>query len=267
MIAAEFLDVEDLTLPAFVAGSGPSLLLLHGLFGLETARGLSERLSEDYSVVAPEHPGWGPQAPPPHLEDVRDLAELYLQLLDRLGGPVTLVGASCGAWIAAEMACLRPRDLAALVLISPVGIKLANTTERQFVDLWESAPAKVQTAMYGGPEHVPVARWSDQDFLRISLGQQGAAHYGWAPYLHHRTLGHRLGRIETPALVISGADDAFTLLPDYARRYAERIGSGAQHVIVPGAGHLVEEQRPDAIAEQIRALAGATLVTSNRAES
>jgi len=60
-----------------------------------------------------------------------------------------------------------------------------------------------------------------------------------------------LARIDVPTSVVAGADDALTPLK-YARYLADRI-RGADLVVVPGAGHMLQVERPR---ETAAALAG-----------
>mgnify|MGYP003296425508 CR=1 FL=1 len=46
-----------------------------------------------------------------------------------------------------------------------------------------------------------------------------------------------------PVLVLTGSDDRLTR-PEHSRRMADDIGSSAELVIVPGAGHVVNQTRP-----------------------
>jgi pimeloyl-ACP methyl ester carboxylesterase len=46
-----------------------------------------------------------------------------------------------------------------------------------------------------------------------------------------------------PVLVLTGSDDRITR-PEHSRRMAEDVGASAELVIVPGAGHVVNQTRP-----------------------
>ena len=116
-------------------GSGPPLLLLHGEDGLLFCEPLLDGLAEHFSVAAPSHPGWGRSERPASVTTIDDIAYLYLDLLAELSEPVTVLGVSIGAWIAAEMATQNTAGLRALVLAAPVGIKLGGREERAFLDL------------------------------------------------------------------------------------------------------------------------------------
>jgi pimeloyl-ACP methyl ester carboxylesterase len=48
---------------------------------------------------------------------------------------------------------------------------------------------------------------------------------------------------QVPALVLTGSDDLLTR-PEHSTRMAADLGPGAEHVVVPGAGHVVNQTRP-----------------------
>jgi pimeloyl-ACP methyl ester carboxylesterase len=67
--------------------------------------------------------------------------------------------------------------------------------------------------------------------------------------MHDPGLKDRLCRISAPTLLISGERDSFVLNPNYYKGYAALI-PGAQHEIIVGAGHRVEEEEPKKIADR-----------------
>ena len=72
-----------------------------------------ERLSERFDVLAPDHPGFGLSPVLAEVDSMSMLVEHYLSLLDGLGlDNVSVVGASFGGWLAAEIASMRDRSTA-----------------------------------------------------------------------------------------------------------------------------------------------------------
>lgn len=65
----------------------------------------------------------------------------------------------------------------------------------------------------------------------------------------------RVDAIRAPTLVITGTEDRMTP-PKYARYLAERI-AGARLVLIPGAGHYVQIERPEETTAAIRGFLGA----------
>ena len=84
---------------------GAPLLFLHGGRGAGVWLPFFKALSEHFDVIVPEHPGFGRSDTPDWLDNVGDLANFYLEFIDKLGlRDVNLVGTSLGGWIAADIA-------------------------------------------------------------------------------------------------------------------------------------------------------------------
>jgi pimeloyl-ACP methyl ester carboxylesterase len=234
-------------------GNGQPLLFLHGEDGLLFAGPFLERLASTFSVIAPSHPGWDASPRPPHVRSIDDISYLYLDLLDAIGTPVVLVGASMGGWLAAEMATKTEEQVAGLVLVAPVGVKHGGRLDRTFVDIYATPPDVVRASLYGDAGRAPdLSQLGEDDFLRLAEAQEAVTRYGWEPYLHNPQLPHRLRRIRRPTLVVAGGADRFVLAPGYYRRYAGLIGANAGLSVIDGAGHRLEEERPDELARIVQ---------------
>jgi pimeloyl-ACP methyl ester carboxylesterase len=231
-------------------GEGPPALFLHGEDGLLFAEPFLDRLAERFTVSAPLHPGWG-TARAPHVRTLDDVAYGYLDLLESFDAPVVLIGASIGGWLAAEIATKNQTNVAALVLVAPVGIKTGGREDRAFVDIWATDPAALRDALYAEPGRAPsLAGLSDEQFVSLATAQEAVTRYGWEPYLHNPALPSRLHRITVPTLVVSGSADRFVLEDRYFDRFAAFVGDNARTAVLD-AGHRVEEEAPDALAEAI----------------
>src|SRR5262245_40486980 len=65
-------------------GTGVPLLLLHGGDGPQGHLPFLQRLTEQFDVIAPTHPGFASSPIPEHFDALEDLVYLYLDLLDAL---------------------------------------------------------------------------------------------------------------------------------------------------------------------------------------
>ena len=115
------------TVPCAVAGEGPAVMLLHGLFAQkEQWDGLSARLAASGRlVVAPDLPGFGATAGFALADhQLERQADLVLAVADALGIPqFDLAGSSMGGAIAARMAAVAPGRVRSLAFLgSPLGI-------------------------------------------------------------------------------------------------------------------------------------------------
>ena len=106
------------------AGSGPVLLLIHGMAGTyENWREVIEPLARHHTVVAPDLPGHGTSAPGAGDYSLGALAAGLRDLLVALGHErATLVGHSLGGGIAMQFAYQFPEMTDRLVLVSSGGL-------------------------------------------------------------------------------------------------------------------------------------------------
>ena len=106
-------------LNVWTAGSGPALVLLHGLGGSGRYwHGLSQHLDHRWTLVAPDLAGFGRSDKPA----LRYSREFHLETIDEVarwaGGNSVLAGHSVGAVLAALSATRRPAEVGGLALIS-----------------------------------------------------------------------------------------------------------------------------------------------------
>ncbi len=226
-----------------------TIVYLPGIAGNAGISPALQQLADDGArVVIPKIPGFegesGFTAPLHYL----DWLVAFWDAIDATGaaedGPVTVIGASVGGMIAAELAALRPEVVERLVLLAPFGI--ADVAQLGF-DLYSvRAPDRLPhlfakgvpeqfTNRFSerGPEEAPVA---------VYLTEIAAASLVWP--LGDRGTKHRLHRIRCPKLVLWGGQDE--LLPP---GLAAAWGGGT---VVDGAGHLLEWDAPDQVAAHIR---------------
>src|SRR5258706_563480 len=86
-------------------GKGRPVLFLHPHIGMHGSRHFIELPAREAQVIAPSHPGVGHSELPKGMSTVDDLSFFSLDLIEELGLRVlVIVGASCGGWIAAEIA-------------------------------------------------------------------------------------------------------------------------------------------------------------------
>jgi pimeloyl-ACP methyl ester carboxylesterase len=106
------------------AGSGPVLLLVHGMGGgYENWREVIEPLARHYTVVAPDLPGHGTSAAGNGDYSIGALAVSLRDLLFALGHErATVVGHSLGGGIAMQLAYQFPELAERLVLVSSGGL-------------------------------------------------------------------------------------------------------------------------------------------------
>ena len=250
------LSVGDVSLEIAEAGSGPPLLLLHGIAGPLGETSLFRLLARHARVIAPSHPGYGGSPLPDWIDRIDDLAYLYLDLIDKLGlREVCLVGCSLGGWVAAEMAVKSTQHLARLVLVDSFGIKIGDRETRDIPDIFALHPDEVSALIWHDRKLAPdLAAMSDEAIERVVRDQEAAALYLWEPYMHNPKLRRWLRRIGAPTLVLRGAHDGLVSAP-YAQAMADAI-PGARLETIAGAGHVPEFEQPQILAERVQRFLG-----------
>ena len=79
------------------------------------------------------------------------------------------------------------------------------------------------------------------------------ARLSWKPWMFNRQLLPLLPEVHTPTLLVWGEHDRVIPI-DCANQYKEALPNATLE-IAKGAGHLVELEQPDALAESIAAFA------------
>lgn len=243
---------EDVTLDVHSSGTGPTLLLLHGVEGREANASFISALSERFHVLAPSHPGFGLSPLPDWCDSVEDLAYLYLEWLKKLDlRDVIVVGLQFGGWVAAEMAVRDSSRLLRLALVDPLGIKVGGREDRDIADVFAMSRTELNDRLFADPECGPgdLTQAPREDVLHIARNEEALALYAWEPYLHNPRLRRWLTRIEVPTLVTWGDQDGIASV-DYGRAYAESI-PGARFEVIDHAGHQAQVEQPTILAKLI----------------
>jgi len=120
---------------AYLAGSGPQVVYLHGggtFNGFEFARTWLSR----FRVLLPYLPGFGESADAPSLQTLHDYGRHVRALFDAHGiRQAHLVGASLGGRLAAQVAIANPETISSLVLVAPAGIVIPEYPQPDFPSL------------------------------------------------------------------------------------------------------------------------------------
>jgi pimeloyl-ACP methyl ester carboxylesterase len=124
VIDAKTISLHGRPLRYVEAGSGPVLLMIHGMAGTyENWHAVIEPLAQRYTVIAPDLPGHGNSQPGAGDYSLGSLAAGLRDLLITLGHDrATLVGHSLGGGIAMQFAYQFPEITERLVLVSSGGL-------------------------------------------------------------------------------------------------------------------------------------------------
>jgi pimeloyl-ACP methyl ester carboxylesterase len=243
-------SVRDCTVYVRRAGSGETVLFLHGLHGLGDHPTLVERLAARCDVIAPDHPGYGASDNPAWLDDVRDLAFFYADFLDTLDlKDVHLVGHSLGGWIALELAARSRSRLKSLTLVSAAGIRVEGVPRADvFMPSIEEVAALLFVDQNLARDFVQAETDLDR-FATVFKNRTTAAKLTWQPRLFDLQLMKWLHRITLPTLVLWGEADR--VLPLEHAEALKRCISGAELSTLANCGHASDVERPHELATAI----------------
>jgi len=246
------------------AGSGPVLLLIHGMGGtLENWQAVIEPLARQHTVVAPDLPGHGASAPGAGDYSIGALAAGLRDLLVALGHErATLVGHSLGGGIAMQFAYQFPEITERLVLVSSGGLGPEVSAILRAAAIPGADRFIATTAVLGSTVGTAVARGLAVVGLRPNTDVAEVAR-GYASLVDRdrraaflATLrgvigtsgqrvdaGDRLYLAEgMPVLIIWGARDP--IIPVHHGENAHEAIPGSRLEVFEGVGHLPQLEAP-----------------------
>jgi len=244
------LAVRTLRLHHIESGTGPPVILLHGLFGSARNFGMVQRaLAQLFRVIAMDARNHGAS---PHAAGMRYamLAADVLETMDALGVERTVViGHSMGGKTAMTLAIMAPERVGRLLVadIAPVPYQHANNSvadAMRAIKLHAGlARAEAEAALTAA---VPLAavrtfliqnlQFGAQPHWRIGLDEIAAAIpdlEGWET---------PMGTYSGPTLFVSGAQSNY-VLPEH-RQIIRALFPAARFVSVKNAGHWVHADNP-----------------------
>ncbi|MBV9828875.1 MAG: alpha/beta hydrolase [Alphaproteobacteria bacterium] len=262
-MSAATITAGPLDLEVLCRGNGRPLLLVHGINPVSPQAPFVDMLAKHGEVIAPSHPGFGRSPRPEDCDTMYDLVNVYLDVLDGLSEPATVIGFSFGGWIAAELAVSGHPRLEKLVLVDPVGIKLGGREERDIAHFFNTNPRELHRRAWHDPANAPAGIYGvgwheqigdamrDEDMVLLARNWDSLCLYAWRPHMYNPQLKQWLRRIGVPTQVVWGASDGI-VSPEYGSGYAALI-PGAEFAIIEGAGHHPELERPQEFAERVAA--------------
>jgi pimeloyl-ACP methyl ester carboxylesterase len=240
----ERFTIRGIETVVLIAGEGDPLVYFHGA-GTVTGFDKLLPLAERFRVIVPFHPGFGPSADDPTVDDIHDYRRHYLDLLDELGvGEFALMGSSMGGWLAANFAVDHTERVRRLVLAAPLGLKV---DDHPTTDIFAIPGAEVfsyltaDMSVFDG--HVPTP--PTPEFLADRYRETtSAARLLWArPY--DLKLHRWLHRLTMPTLLLWG--DADAVIPAAQAPLWAELVPGAEIRTLPGVGHLMFDESREAV--------------------
>jgi pimeloyl-ACP methyl ester carboxylesterase len=215
-------------------GSGPPLVLVHGLAGsTRWWRRNIQALSPYFKVFLVDLPGFGLSGKGKTLEELRGVLPLWLDLMGL--DCVHLVGHSMGGYLAINLAAMYPERIQRLCLIDAVGVpiraRLGTMMGRVINSIQHSSltfiPTVISDGLRAGIPHL------------ISLTRE----------IVEVDARPMLPKIEATTLILWGTRDVITP-PQLGLEMAETIPN-ATFRFVPRAGHNAMADRPKLVNEYL----------------
>ena len=236
-------------------GSGDPLLVLHDEMGQPGWLEFHEKLAQNYTVHAPSLPGFGVTNRLDWVMNMRDTATWMLWALEDLGlSNLRVVGFSVGAWLAAEMATQDPKVFSKMALAAPAGILPPSG---EILDMFLIVSKEFITAGFHDPstalgfQAVCPEEPSAEQIELWETAREEACRLTWRPYMHDRSLPHRLGRLkDLPTLIVWGQDDA--VVPPSAGDVYNSSIAGSRLVTLENCGHRSDAEKPEELVSLLK---------------
>jgi len=274
-VAAEerFVTIDGARMRYLQAGSGPPLILLHGLMGYSFSwRFTIPALARHATVYAPDQLGTGFSDRPAELDcRLCAMADRLFKFLDAVGvSSFDLLGTSHGgavAMMAASMRTTRPNlHLRKLILVAPVnpwsahgqrlapfiGSPLGSTLFLRSVNYMSWTFPYWLSRLYGDSKRIPPGTLEG---YKAPVSIPGSFEYAVGIVSHWTNDLRELERViptlaDIPTLLVWGSAD-----PAVYVQSAEQLRRHFRHcevVVYPGVGHLPYEEVPEQFSATVR---------------
>lgn len=256
------------------AGTPPPLLLIHGTASsLHTWEGWAKALRGQRRVISFDLPGFGLTGPfegayEPDNYHGDTYARFVLDLMQALKiERALIVGNSLGGEVAWRTAAMAPERVAGLVLVDavgprftpqavPVAFQLARVpllNKLGEVVLSRALVAEGLRSVYGDPTRVSEALIDRHFQLALREGNRRALGLRVRQMVNGEH-EERLNTLKQPTLLIWGERDRL-VPPSVGEDFARRI-AGSQLVVLPGLGHVPQEEDPARSLVPVKAFLG-----------
>jgi len=262
---SQFIELQGMQVHYRDVGSGPVLILLHGMFSsLHTWEGWIDRLKDDFRVIAVDAPNYGLTGPHPQGMFKHIYSEFLNDFTDALGiTECMLAGNSLGGWMSWEFAARYPDKVKKIILIDAAGfffivpwllITLAMpgaTWVSSLIKFPKPAFRSVLKDVYGDPSRLTKDKVNRYYDLMMREGNRSSG-ANVVHFIRNRggfPTGY-LKRITQPTLVMWGSKDRW--IP---KRHVPLFKKNIQQcdaIIYDGLGHMPMEEMPDKTAEDAR---------------
>jgi pimeloyl-ACP methyl ester carboxylesterase len=243
-VHSEFVTVNGYKMHYLVGGSGPPLVLIHGLGSraADWANLIPQLIDGGHRIYAPDLLGYGYSAQPKDAPySISQQAEMVKGFLDSQHlGKVDLAGWSMGGWIAMRLALQQPERVRRLVLLDSAGLRFKlGFDPGLFQPASPSDIAALEKLLVPHPRPLP-------RFLAMAMLRKGD-HVGWVVRRSVQSMmtgedlvDGKLGALTMPVLIGWGDQDRLIPLSVAYRLHQEILQSVLD--VYAGCGHLAPGQ-------------------------
>ncbi len=238
-----------------ILGSGEPVVILHGLMGsCDNWRGIARRLAGDYQVICLDLPNHGRSPHTPEMT-LASMGEAVVRSVAAAGveAPVNLVGHSMGGKVAMALTQSHPQWMRRVVVvdISPREMKPVHLFILRACQALDLAGASRRSELDAAlAASIPFEE--TRSFLLKNIVRDSQESFRWRVPLEYLIANYGVvsGAVEIrapwsgPVLFMAGADSPFGVQGDAA--IVQTGFPAAAMVVVPGAGHLVHSDNPEA---------------------
>lgn len=247
------LPVGDKSLSCITAGSGPAVVIVHGVGGhKEDWLGVADALAAKHQVFAIDMLGFGGSSKTGDDLSMPVQADAIKALLDHHNiAKADLVGNSVGAWATATFAATYPERVNRLVLIDSAGFRAmfegtppVNFDPNNAEEMQKLIDITINSNVAGTPG---LAQRAFDAY--VSSGEKAISQtWGKSLFISPR-LEDLLPKIKAETLVLWGADDK--LFPAVLAGVFSSQIAGSHMLLIPNAGHFPQIDNPEATATAI----------------
>ncbi|WP_029686111.1 alpha/beta fold hydrolase [Tatumella saanichensis] len=231
-----------------------TLVFLHYYGGSSrTWQRVISQLSDQYSIIAIDHRGWGHSDAPGSGYQIADLASDAEGVIAALKlKRYILIGHSMGGKVAQLMASRRPQGLEGLILIAPSPpspMRLSAEERDRLVNAYSSRES-VEFVIDNVLTSKPLSPEIREQVIEDSLNASAAAKAAWPEIAMNEDITREVAAINVPVTVISGEFDRVDTPDRLQKELLPRIPHAAMRII-EGTGHLSPLESPQDIAGYI----------------